>query len=82
MTGTRAEAEGEGGEGAGGGRERERPITRLDPIQCELLYPRSPSTPIPGVEICSRLGGCTLRGGCTRVRLYVASRNQKKKKRK
>lgn len=37
------------------------PITRGDPIQCELLYPRSPSTPIPRVEICSLPGSCAPR---------------------
>lgn len=49
----------------------EGPITRLDPIQCELLYPRSPSTPIPGVEICSRVGAALLaRVHYTRTTIY------------
>lgn len=53
---------------------REGPITRLDPIQCELLYPRSPSTPIPGVQICSRVGGgrgVALRAGVAHAYDYI-----------
>lgn len=57
-----------------GGRERwrprEGPITRLDPIQCELLYPRSPSTPIPGMEICNRLGAALHAGVHMRTTVY------------